>query len=172
VAINLNLIKNLKPEVRLGVLAALIFLVDQTLKLIITKTLEFNSEKIVVTGFLKIVYWGNTGAAWSILSGNNGILAVVGFIAVVAIFLNKHHFDYHTVEGQISLGLVLGGILGNLTDRLFRKHVVDFVYFYVIPRGGREVGFPAFNVADMAICLGVFYFLVISLKKSEKLKET
>jgi signal peptidase II len=53
--------------------------------------------------------------------------------------------------------LIFGGIVGNLTDRLMpsRNHVIDFLYFYVITRNGEEAGFPAFNVADTAICTGV-----------------
>ena len=57
--------------------------------------------------------------------------------------------------GQFALGLIFGGIVGNLIDRLTVKHVIDFIYFYVEQRGGKEIGFPAFNVADSAICTGV-----------------
>ena len=66
--------------------------------------------------------------------------------------------------GQISLGLIFGGIVGNLIDRLLpsRQHVIDFLYFYVVRRDGSEAGFPAFNVADSAICIGVGLLFVLS----------
>jgi signal peptidase II len=65
--------------------------------------------------------------------------------------------------GQVALGLLFGGTLGNLIDRLLpsRRHVVDFLYFHVHPRAGGEAGFPAFNVADMAICTGVGLMLLM-----------
>jgi len=71
------------------------------------------------------------------------------------LFLSRHHFDARSLLGQFAFGLICGGILGNLIDRLWAKHVIDFLYFYVQPRGGNEIGFPAFNVADSAICTGV-----------------
>jgi signal peptidase II len=95
-------------------------------------------------------------------SGNNGVLAVVAIIAVIALFLARRHFDAHRVGGQISLGLIFGGIIGNLIDRLRVGHVVDFLYFYIIRRDGSEAGFPAFNVADSAICVGVGLLFILS----------
>ncbi len=64
--------------------------------------------------------------------------------------------------GQFALGLIFGGIIGNLIDRLTVKHVIDFLYFYVQQRGGKEVGFPAFNIADSAICTGVVFIFLIT----------
>ena len=62
------------------------------------------------------------------------------------------------------MGLLLGGIAGNLLDRVLpqRQHVIDFLYFHIHPRGGGELGFPAFNVADSAICIGVGLLIVLS----------
>jgi signal peptidase II len=67
-----------------------------------------------------------------------------------------------TLGGQVAVGLVSGGILGNLVDRVFRQHVVDFLYFYLLRRDGAEAGFPAFNVADSAICCGVGLLFILS----------
>ena len=57
----------------------------------------------------------------------------------------------------MAFGMIVGGIVGNLTDRLLpsRMHVIDFLYFYLDRPDGSEIGFPAFNVADSAICMGV-----------------
>jgi signal peptidase II len=99
-----------------------------------------------------------------LFSGNNGVLAAVAIAAVVILFLTRHHFDVHTLGGQVSLGLIFGGIIGNLIDRLRVKHVIDFLYFYVIRRDGTEAGFPAFNVADSAICVGVGLLFIQSWK--------
>lgn len=65
------------------------------------------------------------------------------------------------------MGLLFGGITGNIIDRLFRHHVVDFLRFYLVQRGGTEIGFPAFNVADMAICGGVGLLFVLAYKAEQ-----
>jgi signal peptidase II len=72
--------------------------------------------------------------------------------------------------GQIAFGLIFGGIVGNLIDRLFRKHVIDFLYFYLQQRGGTELGFPAFNVADSAICTGVALVFIVTLRNEQAAK--
>ena len=71
----------------------------------------------------------------------------------------------HTLASQIAFGLIFGGIAGNLTDRFARRPCdVDFIYFYMQQRGGNEIGFPAFNVADSAICTGVGLIFLITWK--------
>lgn len=160
------------PNVRIAVLAAIIYVLDQTTKLIVLNYLGYAEQKIIIPGFFKFVHWGNTGAAWSMFYGNNAILAAVALAALCVLFLIRHHFEIHTVGGQISLGLIFGGILGNLTDRLLRKHVIDFLYFYVMRRDGDEAGFPAFNVADSAICIGVGLLFVLSWKSQERQGES
>jgi signal peptidase II len=102
-----------------------------------------------------VVHWQNTGAAWSSFTGKNGLLALIAVAALVILFFSRHHFNSHTLLGQFAFGLVIGGIMGNLVDRIVRQHVVDFLRFYIEPRGGSVWGFPAFNIADSAICVGV-----------------
>ena len=154
---------SLLSEKRVAVLAGIIVLLDQLTKLIVLNTLVFGrEERVLIEGFFKFVHWGNTGAAWSMFHGNNEFLAIVSLVALLVLFIYRRHFDTRTVMGQISLGLIFGGIIGNLIDRLFRGHVIDFIYFYLQQRGGREVGFPAFNIADMGICIGVGLLFILS----------
>ena len=145
-------------------LALAIIFFDQLTKLVVLRYLGFAEEKEVIRGFFKFVHWGNTGAAWSMFTGNNGALAVVAIVALIILFFSRHHFNVHTLGGQVSIGLIFGGIIGNLIDRLMpsRQHVVDFLYFYVIRRDGQIAGFPAFNVADSAICAGVGLLFLFS----------
>src|SRR6266446_205605 len=147
---------------RIAYLALGVFLLDQLTKLIVLKYLGYAQEKDIIHGFFKFVHWGNTGAAWSLFRGNNALLACVALAALVVLFLTRHHFENHSLGGQLSLGLIFGGILGNLMDRLVRDHVIDFLYFYLVRRDGQEAGFPAFNVADSAICVGVGLLFVLS----------
>jgi len=111
------------------------------------------------------VHWGNTGAAYSMFTGSNLTLGFVGVVAIVMLILKRHHFGVNTMTGQVALGLILGGILGNVTDRFRIGHVVDFLYFYLIRSDSLEAGFPAFNVADTAICVGVGLLFILSLKQ-------
>jgi signal peptidase II len=147
---------------RILTLALSILALDQFTKFLVLKFLPYASERPIIPQFFSLVHWGNTGAAWSMFRGNNEILAIIGVAALIILFFSRHHFEIHTFGGQISLGLIFGGILGNLTDRLFREHVIDFLYFFVIRRDGSEAGFPAFNIADTAICIGVGLLLVLS----------
>ncbi len=151
-------------NVRIAVIAAVVFIFDQFTKWLVLNLLDKGDEKIVISGFFKFVHWGNTGAAWSLFRGNNGALALVALFAFVALFLTRHHFNSHTLPGQIAFGLIFGGIAGNLTDRLLpsRHEVIDFIYFFMQRRGGGEIGFPAFNLADSAICTGVGLIFLIT----------
>jgi signal peptidase II len=157
----------LTPDRRIVVVAVIIFALDQVTKFIVNHFLPPWDEKIIIPGFFKFVHWGNTGAAWSLFTNRNDLLAIVGIIALYVLFRNRRHFDVHTKLGQLALGLIFGGILGNLTDRLIHKQVTDFIYFYMERRGGTPVGFPAFNVADSAICIGVGLIFLSALKKDQ-----
>ncbi len=158
------------PNRRIGLVALLVAGLDQLTKWIVLHLLGYAQEKVVVEGFFKFVHWGNTGAAWSLFRGNNEALAVVALGALLVLFLSRHHFDSRTLLGQVAFGLIFGGILGNLIDRLFRHHVIDFLYFYLQPRGGSELGFPAFNVADSAICTGVGLVFLLTWKSEREPK--
>jgi signal peptidase II len=149
---------------RIAGIAVVVFALDQAAKALVLQRLGKGDEKVVIDGFFRFVHWGNTGAAWSLFRGNNGVLALVALLAFVALFLTRHHFSSHTLPGQIAFGLIFGGIAGNLTDRLLpgRHEVIDFLYFYLPRRGGDELGFPAFNLADTAICTGVGLIFLIS----------
>jgi signal peptidase II len=144
------------PTCRLLVVAAVVYGLDQLTKYLVLQFLGQGQERVVVDGFFRFVHWGNTGAAWSLFFGNNKLLAAVAAGALIGLFLARKHFDTRTLLGQFAFGMILGGIAGNLTDRLIpsRQHVIDFLRFYVNTAEG-EIGFPAFNIADSGICIGV-----------------
>lgn len=160
-----------KSNQRIASIALVIFGLDQFTKWLVLRYLPIDDEKVLIRGFFKLVNWGNTGAAWSLFRGNNSILAAIGFIALLVIaivFLTRHH-DW---VGQIAFGLIAGGIAGNLVDRVRIGHVTDFIYFYLQQRGGGEVGFPAFNIADSAICTGVALIFLITWKNEHSPKRS
>jgi signal peptidase II len=143
------------PGRRIAAIALGVLVLDQLTKAIVLHFLGYAQEKIIIEGFFKFVHWGNTGAAWSLFRGNNGVLAIIAVAALLVLWLTRHHFDLRAFLGQMAFGFVCGGIAGNLIDRLRVGHVIDFIYFYIRRANGDELGFPAFNVADSAICTGV-----------------
>lgn len=162
----------LKPGELITIASLLVVALDQFTKMLILEILGFHEDKVIIDGFFKLVYWGNTGAAWSLFRDNNELLTVISLIALLLFFISRDKFDTKTRPGQIAMGLIFGGIIGNIVDRLFRGHVVDFLYFYIIRRSGNEIGFPAFNVADIAICTGVGILLILTLSKNENQTST
>jgi signal peptidase II len=154
----------------MAILAALVLLLDQLSKQVLLLYLGPADERIVIDGFFKLVHWTNRGAAWSMFqqfASSNLWLSVFALIALLVLFATRHHFDVHTRAGQISLGLIFGGIIGNLVDRFMHGYVIDFLYFYLERRGAEPIGFPAFNVADTAICTGVGLLFLISWQREE-----
>jgi signal peptidase II len=158
------------PNRRIAVIALLVVGLDQLTKQIVLSFLGYTQEKVVLEGFFKFVHWGNTGAAWSLFRGNNLTLAVIAILALVVLFFSRHHFDTRGLLAQLAFGLICGGIVGNLIDRLRVGHVIDFLYFYLQQRGGNEIGFPAFNVADSAICTGVALVFLLTWKSDRSPK--
>ncbi len=142
---------------------------DQLTKwLILNSSIMEGDERVIIPGFFNLAYRVNTGAAWSMFTGNNAVLAIVALIALVALFLTRLSISSaDRILGQIAFGLIFGGIIGNLADRLnpHRHAVVDFLHFYLQRRGSYEpLDFPAFNVADSAICTGVALIFIITWK--------
>ena len=154
------------PNRRIAAIALAVLVFDQLTKYLVLQLLGRGQERVIIDGFFKFVHWGNTGSAFSLFRGNNELLAIVALVALLVLFLSRHHFESSTLPGQIAFGLIFGGIAGNLTDRLLpsRHEVIDFIYFYLRQRGGDEIGFPAFNVADSGICIGVALVFWITWK--------
>ena len=145
---------------RILLVALLTLALDQLTKWVVIQKLPFNGEPVaVVNGFFELVHFGNTGAAWSLFSGQNFWLAIFSLAALIFLWVSRRHFGAETALGQVALGLILGGVVGNLVDRVVHHHVVDFLQFYIPFR------FPAFNVADSGICTGVGLMFVQSFQK-------
>ena len=147
------------------VLALAVFVFDQLTKLWIATRLPFGtygemSGAIpVIRGFFYLVHQGNTGAAWSMFTGQSVLLAVLAAGTLLAIFLWRKSLGLHRRAEQLCFGLLAGGIVGNLTDRLVHGHVIDFIDLHF----GSYV-YPTFNVADSGICVGVVLYLIQSLR--------
>ena len=151
----------------LAVSLAVLFL-DQWTKGYITRTMEVHQSRSIVEDVFDLTYVRNTGAAFglfaSVDSSIKAILlnsvAVVVFLIVSAYALRSSH---KSVRLQVGLALILGGAVGNLMDRVRFGYVVDFLDFAV---SGHH--WPAFNVADSAICIGVGLLFLDMLRNEEE----
>jgi signal peptidase II len=152
---------------RIFTLAAVVLALDQATKWLVLEKIIPGDEITVIPGFFNLTHRANTGAAWSMFTGNNFLLATIALIALVVLWVSRRHFSADRILGQLAFGLIFGGIIGNLTDRLLpgRHAVVDFLHFYMQRRGTYDIwDFPAFNVADSAICTGVALIFLINWK--------
>lgn len=136
-----------------GVIAA-----DQALKWVVLNLLPLHEKIAVVPGFLNIVHYRNPGGAFGLFSAQSGLLTAVLFIGVTIAALGFIIYLYFRTpaDGQVlaaGLALVFGGAAGNLIDRLRFGNVVDFIDLYV-----GNYHWPAFNLADSAITLGMIIF--------------
>lgn len=108
----------------------------------------------VIEGFFHLVHVGNTGAAWSLFAGQSYLLAALAVATLAAIFVWRRALELHHPRVQLAFGLLTGGVVGNLLDRVRHGHVVDFLDFHF----GSYV-YPTFNIADSGICIGVVLYL-------------
>jgi signal peptidase II len=160
-------IQRLAAYRRLHVIAAVVFALDQATKLWIDARVPFDplhshgagTDIEVIRGFFYIIHVGNTGAAWSMFSGQSLLLAILAAATLAGIWFWRHSLGLRAPAAQIAFGLLCGGIAGNLVDRLAHGHVVDFIDLHF----GSYI-YPTFNVADSGICIGVILYLWLSLR--------
>ncbi len=147
------------------VLALVVYALDQLTKGWIVAQLEYPTygppfHIPVIPGFFNLVHVGNTGAAWSVFSGYGHWLALLALGTLLAIFLWRRALGLAHRLPQFCFGLLCGGTVGNLTDRLRYGHVIDFLDFHF-----GDYIYPSFNVADMGIVCGVALYVIWSLKQ-------
>jgi signal peptidase II len=152
--------------------ATLVLILDQATKLYISRTMELYSSIVVIKDFFSITYICNKGAAFSFLATSPYRLTVLTFVSLIAlaaiiVFFRKLRPDQNFTA--FCLSLVFAGALGNLIDRVRLGEVIDFlnVHWY-------EHYWPTFNVADSAICVGVFLLIIdmlIEEKRQNRLKK-
>ncbi len=138
---------------RLGlflIVAALIVTFDQLSKLWIRAHLTLG-ESLPLTDRLSLTYVGNTGSAFGLLANRTVLLIIIGIASLLIVLLFLRYLSQVTTLSMVSIGLVWGGAVGNFIDRLRFGYVTDFVYF----RLWGDFYWPAFNVADAAIVVGV-----------------
>lgn len=144
---------------RLGVAAGLVVLLDQITKVWILAHLASPGAQplVVVPGCLRLEYATNSGAAFSLFYDHPAVLTGTALILAVGVLIWGIAFlKPHERLAHVAGGLILGGAVGNLIDRLRFGHVVDFIVAY-----WGDHAWPTFNVADSAICVGVGMLVVV-----------
>jgi signal peptidase II len=136
------------------IVAALVVTFDQLSKLWIRAHLALG-ESLPITGRLSLTYVGNTGSAFGLLANQTFLLTIVGIASLLLVLLFLRYLSRATTLSMVSIGLIWGGAIGNLVDRLRFGYVTDFIYF----RLWGNFHWPAFNVADAAITVGVFVLI-------------
>ena len=151
-----------------------LYALDQWTKHLVLQYVPLDGGPVhVIAGFFDIVNVTNTGAAFGSFKGNNTFfvaLSCVALLVVVVLLVRRRASD---VWRDVSLALLLAGILGNLTDRLLHGHVIDFLLFDF----GRNAPsilhpWPAFNVADSCICIAVVCFIIHSFWEKKPPSDT
>jgi signal peptidase II len=150
--------------------AALVLALDQVTKQVVVTTLGPDAPRHsveVIGEFFRFTYVTNSGAAFGMFQGQTSIFAVIAFLAIpILIYLNAT-FERPMWLTRVCLGMLLGGAVGNLVDRLRYGHVIDFVDV-----GIGTLRWPAFNVADSSFVVGIFILAIYLILNDRPTEET
>jgi signal peptidase II len=146
-----------------------LFALDQLTKWLVRQNVPYGAEIPIIPGFFSLVHASNTGAAFSLFTGNNVFFIglAVAALAVILFLLFRGPKERTpqqplTNATKISFGLLASGILGNLTDRVLRGAVTDFLHFYI-----RQYAWPSFNIADSCICIAAGLLILASFQRHD-----
>lgn len=136
-----------------------VFLIfDQFFKLLVNNCLNLHQEIKIIPHFFSIYYVKNTGAAFSILKDSTTLLIIVSVIFIIILDKLIKKEENINKLGILSLGCILGGIFGNLIDRILHHGVIDYLSFTIF-----NYDFPIFNLADIGITVGIVVLMISML---------
>lgn len=143
------------------IFSLIIIAIDFIIKIIV---LNYVTNICIIPNFFYLTLAKNTGAAFSLLENKIIFFIIIAFIVIYYIFKYSIKEDIDKLE-QVSYILLIGGIIGNLIDRVIYGYVVDYLRFIIF-----SYNFPIFNLADICITIGAI-FLIISIFRKEKNNE-
>ena len=156
----MNKIKEKIPNYKIYLLSILVIIIDQISKLIVVKNMNIGEEIVIIKKFFSILYVTNTGAAFSILENSTSLIIIISLFCTALIVSLMQREKNMTKLKKFSFIILIGGMLSNLIDRVFYKHVIDFFSFTII-----KYKFPVFNIADICITIGVLIYLIINIRE-------
>lgn len=144
-------------------IVAIVFIIDQIVKIIIKHTMNLYQEISIIPNFFSLCYVKNTGAAFSILEDATLLLIVISIVFLLLIdkSIKKEEQNLSKLS-IISLGMIIGGIFGNLIDRILYRSVIDYLSFSF-----GKYHFPIFNIADIGITVGVFILIIDMIRRKK-----
>lgn len=138
-----------------------VVLLDQAAKVAVRQTMTLGESRPVIEGYFNLNYLRNTGAVWGMFQSQNEWLVILSFLVLILIAIFYRWLVDQRGVHRLAMGLMLGGIIGNLIDRIKLGWVTDFLDFH-----WQTIHWPSFNIADSAICMGVVIYLVSSFWRS------
>lgn len=157
-----------KPRRKIGfawflAIALTMIALDQASKWLVYFLIRNHPPVVIIPNFLNLSYATNTGAAFSMFAGHTGLLAVFSALISLVIAFWAWRLPPQEQGLRVPLGLILGGALGNLIDRACLGYVIDFIdaHWFDLHR------WPTFNIADSAVCVGMFILIVASFMAPE-----
>lgn len=147
---------------RIIIIAIISLIVDQVSKIFASMFLTLNASKVLIKNFFNLTLCHNYGVAFGLLGDHRVIIFLCTGVAVAIIIKFMYSFKNNKLN-SVAFGLLLGGLVGNLLDRMVFGYVRDFFDFILF-----KYDFPVFNVADICIVVGVFLLCIAVLKGEEK----
>ena len=145
---------------KIGLFSLLFVIVDQVIKLIVSHLITLNTEIKIIPGFFYLANVHNEGAAFSVLNGSRLFLIIITIVAMAVIyysFIKDKKLDNKNI---FIVSMLMGGIIGNLIDRIIHGYVVDYLGFIF-----GSYYYPIFNFADICIVVSIAIMIFISFKE-------
>lgn len=136
----------------------IIFLIDQITKIIISNNINLNGSVIVIKNFFSLTYVKNTGAAFGFFSGKTLLITIISVFIFLYLLMELIKNKSNIKIINLSFSFILGGLIGNLYDRIVLGYVRDFMDFTIFNKG-----FAIFNIGDAFIVVGCFMFIIGAL---------
>jgi signal peptidase II len=141
-----------------------LYLLDQVTKWLVLRFISTDEFVPVIPGFFYLVQVHNTGAAFGMFKNNNLFFMLLASVALILLAIFARRGAFADAPSRFGAALLVSGVLGNLTDRILHGYVIDFLDV-ILPWYGH---WPAFNVADSAICAAAALFLISGFLNTEK----
>lgn len=145
---------------KIAIFSIIFILIDQIIKLLITNNVVYLDSIEIIPNFFYLTHVHNEGAAWSIFSGNTLFLILIAIAVLVFIYLFFLKGKKLSNIETFTYSLLIGGIIGNLIDRIVFKYVIDYLEFIF-----GSYHYPVFNFADICIVVSVITLIIYSFKE-------
>ena len=156
----------MKRYIKIFIVALIILFLDQTTKILASNLLDLDKSLTIIPNFFSLTYTKNYGAAWSMMWDKRIILIIISLVALILISYIIYKEKRLTVCKNIYYGFLIGGILGNLIDRVIYGYVIDFFDFNIL-----GYNFPIFNISDSFIVIGIILIFIESFIRGGKYNE-